>query len=109
MQVHTQGAFRQKLTRQQFNDLYPDTFWARFYLDLRINEDRVFIAKNRYQSIARQLLSICSTEGTQAAANFVNDEIIKRIHYMLTGPNRDRKWKTLPGRGTFKKMAEHFT
>ena len=109
MQVHVQGSFRQKLTRQQFDDLYPDTFWTRYYLDLRINEDKVFIPKIKYQSLVRELLSICSTDGEIAAANFINDEIIKRIHYLISGPNKDKKWKTLRGRGTLKKMAEHFT
>lgn len=109
MQVHTKNSFRQKLTRQQFEDLYPDTFWTRYYLDLRINEDKVFIPKNKYVSLARQTKHICATNGAKAAASFVNDEIIKRIYYMLTGPNKDRRWKSLPGKGTFKKMAENFT
>ena len=109
LQVHLQGNFRQKLTRPQFDDLYPDTFWVRYYLDLRINEDKVFIPRNNYQSIAREAESICLTKGTRAAVNFVNDEIIKRIHYMVSGPNKDHKWINLPGRGTLKKMAEHFT
>lgn len=109
MQVYTQGSFRQKITRQEFDDLYPDTFWARYYLDLRINEDKVFIPKSRYQSLVRELLSICVTEGVIASSNFVNDEIVKRIHYLVDGPNKDKKWKNLSGRGTLKKMAEHFT
>ena len=102
------GKYRKKVTEAEFNNTYPDVFWLRYYLDLRINEEQVVISKRDYQRVIKSIANVhTATRDIMTVTRFIDDQVLKRVHFMASGPNLSQDKKQIEGNSMLKKMAQY--
>ena len=99
---------RPSVTEKEFFLALSDEKWIRLYFDLKINEERVILKRNKYLKIVRQAQKMLTTATTQEVVNYINKEINSRLYGLLYGPNMKKEYHDLPGSNTLKKLSENF-
>tara|TARA_Y100001963_G_scaffold155487_1_gene246820 strand:- start:4339 stop:5829 length:1491 start_codon:yes stop_codon:yes gene_type:complete len=101
---------RQPVSEINFNLSLQKKDWIRLYFDLKINEERVFLKRNKYLKILKHAQALLNTLTMQTAVDYINTEINKRAlpNGMLSGPNVNKNYNNLPGNNTLKKLSEYF-
>ena len=102
------GSMRQPVSENNFNLSLSNKNWIRFYFDVKINEERVILKRNKYMKILRNVNVLVDTTTMQEAVDYINTEINKRIYGLLQGPNLKKEYQNLPNNNTLKKLAEYF-
>jgi len=102
------STFRKNVSEQEFSLALSEKNWIRFYFDLKINEEKLFLKRSKYLKILRNAQEKVLSSTKQEAVEYINEEINKRLFYLVQGPNVNKYYHNLPGPNTLKKLAEYF-
>ena len=75
------GHYRKTITMDKLRGLYPDDFWLKYYLRLRLKEEKITLSPESYKKVLKKAREAHVKDNIMMAASVVNAEIIKRLHY----------------------------
>ena len=65
---------RLPITIEQLNNLYPETYWMDFQIDIKIIEDRVSFSSGKVANIKKQTKKLATTLDNNAASGYILKE-----------------------------------
>ena len=75
------GHYRKTITMDTLRGLYPDDFWLKYYLRLRLKEEKITLPPQAYKKVLKKARKAHVKDNIIMAASVVNAEIVKRLHY----------------------------
>jgi len=82
------GHYRKKASMDTLRGAYPDDFWLKYYIKLRLKEEKIVLSPQTYRTILKKVRATHARTNLMMAASVVNTEIVKRLHYQIGGPKK---------------------